>query len=244
MHIFNKQNRHGWRAKLAIFFVVAIFAGVTYFAQLYLGTSKTVIAVNKIQTEEDISPVQSLQEENSQTEKDEQVTVVEDVLPDQENKNVEKVDTPLPVIDRDKNPATRLEEAKIYAQPQIIMGKYIDISLKHQNMVIFEDGKPLDAFLISSGMKGLNTPTGTFKIENKYPRAWSKDYFLWMPYWMAFLPTGKMGIHELPEWPGGYKEPGTHLGTPVSHGCVRLGVGPAKQVYDWAEIGTPVIIHK
>jgi lipoprotein-anchoring transpeptidase ErfK/SrfK len=33
------------------------------------------------------------------------------------------------------------------------------------------------------------------------------------------------------------------LGIPVSHGCVRLGIGPAKQVYEWTEVGTPVIIY-
>ena len=91
---------------------------------------------------------------------------------------------------------------------------------------------------------GMETPQGQFSIYNKTPRAWSKTYALFMPFWMAFLPSGEMGIHELPEWPGGYKEGANHLGTPVSHGCVRLGVGDAKEVYDWAEIGTPIIIHE
>jgi lipoprotein-anchoring transpeptidase ErfK/SrfK len=64
-----------------------------------------------------------------------------------------------------------------------------------------------------------------------------------MPFWMAVAADGKFGIHELPEWPGGYKEGANHLGIPVSHGCIRLGVGPAKQVYDWTEVGTPVVIY-
>ena len=51
------------------------------------------------------------------------------------------------------------------------------------------------------------------------------------------------GIHELPEWPSGYKEGEAHLGIPVSHGCVRLGVGPAETMYHWAPIGTIVFIH-
>jgi lipoprotein-anchoring transpeptidase ErfK/SrfK len=97
--------------------------------------------------------------------------------------------------------------------------------------------------MISSGKRGMDTPKGSFQIRNKFPRAWSKKYGLFMPYWMAIVPSGQFGIHELPEWPGGYKEGQNHLGTPVSHGCVRLGVGPAKIVYDWAEIGTAVIVH-
>lgn len=149
---------------------------------------------------------------------------------------------PMPA-ERSKNAETLLKEAMMYTKPQITTGKYIDISLEFQNLVIFEDGKALSAHLISSGKRRMETPQGEFRIENKTPRAWSKKYGLFMPYWMAFLPSGQMGIHELPEWPGGYKEGRNHLGIPVSHGCVRLGIGDAKEVYEWAEIGTPVIIH-
>ncbi len=137
----------------------------------------------------------------------------------------------------------RLEQAKKYTRAKKIAGKYIDINLQTQVMSIFEEGKILDAYLISSGKKGMGTPIGEHKIYNKFPRAFSKAYGLFMPYWMAILPDGKMGIHELPEWPGGYKEGANHLGTPVSHGCVRLGVGAAKTVYDWVDIGTPVIVY-
>lgn len=144
---------------------------------------------------------------------------------------------------KDMSPAERLDMMKRRTQPKVAEGKYIDINLKEQVMVIFEDGKALDAFLVSSGKRGMDTPQGNFKIFNKHPRLWSKKYSLYMPYWMAIVGSGLFGIHELPEWPSGYKEGQNHLGIPVSHGCVRLGVGPAKRVYDWAEIGIPVVIH-
>ena len=151
---------------------------------------------------------------------------------------------PLPPADWEKNFDQRIEQAKKYTEPKILAGKYIDLNLKGQMMTTFENGKLLDAYLISTGKKSMPTPEGSFKICNKYPRAWSKKYGLFMPFWMALVPSGDFGIHELPEWPGGYKEGAAHLGTPVSHGCVRLGIGPAKIVYDWAEIGTPVVIHE
>lgn len=138
---------------------------------------------------------------------------------------------------------TRLLEAKRYTTPVFSTGKYIDIDTKSQVMVIFENGAALDAYMVSSGKRGMDTPKGNFSIHNKTPRAWSKTYGLYMPYWMAIVPGGKFGIHELPEWPGGYKEGANHLGTPVSHGCVRLGVGSAERVYTWADIGTPVVIR-
>lgn len=138
----------------------------------------------------------------------------------------------------------RLVQAKKYAVAQIKEGKLIDINLKNQVMTIFENGIFVDAFLVSSGKKGMDTPEGLYQIQNKHPRPWSKTYGLYMPHWMAIVPSGKFGIHELPEWPGGYKEGANHLGIPVSHGCVRLGVGSAEKVYNWAQIGTPVIVHK
>ena len=138
---------------------------------------------------------------------------------------------------------TRLVEVKRFTRPQRISGKYIDINLKSQVMTIFEDGSLVDAFVVSSGLAGMDTPKGEYTIHNKALRPWSKRYLLYMPYWMAITPDGKYGIHELPEWPGGYKEGANHLGRPVSHGCVRLGVGAAKTVYEWAPEGTTVIVH-
>ncbi len=150
---------------------------------------------------------------------------------------------PPPPKDWSKNLEERLIQARKFTQPRIKKGKYIDINLSAQVMTIFENGLLLNSFLISSGKRGMDTPKGEYKICNKYPRSWSKQYGLFMPYWMAIVPSGKYGIHELPEWPGGYKEGANHLGIPVSHGCVRLGVGAAQTVYEWADIGTPVIAY-
>ena len=121
-------------------------------------------------------------------------------------------------------------------------GKYIDINLAKQILTIFQEGKNKGNYKISSGKSSMPTPRGSFEIINKKRRAWSNKYKLFMPYWMAFTNQGH-GIHELPEWPNGYKEGAKHLGIPVSHGCVRLGVGAAESVYHWADIGTPVYIH-
>ncbi|MDH4330374.1 MAG: L,D-transpeptidase family protein [Candidatus Moranbacteria bacterium] len=153
-------------------------------------------------------------------------------------------ETEPPVIEEwSKDYESRISQAKKFTKAKIREGKYIDINLGIQIMTIFENGEVLDSFLISSGKRGMDTPKGQFEVSNKHPRPWSKTYGLYMPYWMAIVSSGKFGIHELPEWPGGYKEGQNHLGTPVSHGCVRLGIGAAKKVYDWADIGTPIIIY-
>ncbi len=126
--------------------------------------------------------------------------------------------------------------------PGIAEGKYVEINLSEQRMYLFNGSNLEGSFIVSSGKASMPTPEGTRYILAKSDRAWSAKYKLYMPYWQDM--GGSYGIHELPEWPGGAKEGEAHLGIPVSHGCVRLGVGAAQTVYNWTEIGTPVFIHK
>ena len=121
--------------------------------------------------------------------------------------------------------------------------KSIRIRLSTQELEVRLGDRPVEINQVSTGKKGMRTPTGTFSILSKTERKWSRSAKLWMPWWMQFTALGN-GIHELPEWPGGRKEGANHLGRPVSHGCVRLGVGPAERLYDWVEVGTKVVIVK
>ncbi len=141
---------------------------------------------------------------------------------------------------RDGSP-TRVEERQEPIVPAIKEGKYVHIDISSQSLAIFENGIEKGAFKVSTGKRGMDTPIGTHKILVKARRPWSAKYKLFMPWFIGFTRNGH-GIHELPEWPGGIKEGANHLGIPVSHGCVRLGVGPAKMVYDFVDIGTPLVI--
>ncbi len=129
------------------------------------------------------------------------------------------------------------------ADSQALLPQKIEIGIKEQRLRISSGLAILGEYLVSTGTYDMATPLGQFQIDNKHPKAWSANYGLWMPWWMS-LQHGYFGIHELPEWPGGIKEGQNHLGQRVSHGCVRLGVGPAKLVYDWARLGTPVFIKE
>lgn len=124
----------------------------------------------------------------------------------------------------------------------IKMIKRIEINTgKEQKLYYFYNNVRIGEFQISSGKSSMQTPKGDYEIDGKHPRAWS-SYGLWMPYWMS-LQNGYFGIHELPEWPNGLKEGEDHLGIPVSHGCIRLGIGSAEFLYNWAEVGTKVFIY-
>jgi len=126
--------------------------------------------------------------------------------------------------------------------PGRFVGKYIDVDLTKQLLTMFDSSTQVGQFIVSTGKASMPTPTGTRTIQGRNPRAWSATYGLWMPWFMSI--GNNYGIHELPEWPNGYKEGESHLGTPVSHGCIRLGVGPAETVYNWTPDGAPVYIHK
>jgi|SRR3989344_3002514 len=130
--------------------------------------------------------------------------------------------------------------------PQPILGKegkVIEVSLADQRLRYYDDGFQIASLMVSTGKPSTPTPIGEFKVENKYRRPYSRLAKLYMPYWMAFkIPS--WGFHELPEWPNGAKEGADHLGKRVSGGCVRLPVGAAEALWNWADVGTKVKITK
>ncbi|MBW6441164.1 L,D-transpeptidase [Patescibacteria group bacterium] len=138
-------------------------------------------------------------------------------------------------------PEVSRTSGEIVIVPKFTEGKYIDVSIANQVMTLFEDGIKVNEFLVSTGKIGMPTPLGTFSVKRKEINHWSTSYGLWMPFSMNF--GGAYYIHELPYWPSGYREGENHLGMRVSHGCIRLGVGVAKYVFDWSEIGTTLYVH-
>jgi len=117
----------------------------------------------------------------------------------------------------------------------------IEINLKKQRLYYFVGGVQWKEFKVSTGKAKMPTPKGQFKIRNKITKAWSKDYQLWMPYWLGL--TSKIGIHQLPIWPNGYQENAKHLGIPVSHGCIRLGLKEAPYLFARVVTGVSVKIY-
>lgn len=125
-------------------------------------------------------------------------------------------------------------------------GKKIVVSLSKQQITLYEKGRVVSVRKISSGKWSMPTPTGEFTVKNKIPIAYSKAYGLYMENWMAFSPDGRYGLHSLPYWRlnggGRLYEGAAHIGTPVSHGCVRQTLADSKTLFDWATVGTPVSI--
>ena len=125
--------------------------------------------------------------------------------------------------------------------------KYIDINITEQKLRYYQQGFLLGEFLTSTGKPSTPTRLGEFKVISKYPIAWGGivDQTWKMPFFIGFYNSGGVqnGIHELP-FINGWREGSWDLGHAVSHGCVRLAIGPAEEVYNWVNIGDRVIVHK
>ncbi len=126
--------------------------------------------------------------------------------------------------------------------------KYIEVDISQQKMYVFKSGKLLKTFRVSTGLD-YPTPIGTFTILNKAGLGFSNIYQSWLPYWMAFDYSDELnayfGIHETPyRLVDGqeYRKP-NFIGQPNTGGCVALGIGDAKFVYQFADIGTKVVIY-
>lgn len=123
--------------------------------------------------------------------------------------------------------------------------KVIKIDLIKQRLSIWRDEKKLGEYIVSTGKSSTPTKKGNFSVLTKLPVAYgSGDGQVWkMPYWLGIYEAGgqENGIHELP-FINGYRESAVSLGHPVSHGCIRMKIGEAEKVWNWADIGIPVII--
>lgn len=130
--------------------------------------------------------------------------------------------------------------------PGMYPGHYIEVNLSNQTMYLWDGTNLVKQFRVSTGKKSTPTREGTFSIRNK--ASVGKDFPWIMPWWMAFAQDrwgAWQGIHELPvDMRTGRKEGIRDIGYAVSHGCIRLAVGAAKEVYNWAQVGDPVYVHK
>jgi len=123
-------------------------------------------------------------------------------------------------------------------------GKAIYVSLSKQRMWVYENGKLLWTFLVSTGTPDRATKAGTFRIKSKIDEAWSNVWQLRMPKWLGIYDVGRIenGIHAMPMTKNG-RPVRWRVGAPGSFGCVVLNTKDAATLYNWASIGTLVVIR-
>lgn len=120
--------------------------------------------------------------------------------------------------------------------------KYVEVDLSEQTTTLWENGYIIQQFLISSGLAPRYTPTGETKINYKKPlinydgAIFGESYFFGNTPWNLQFRSGGYFFHTA-YWHNDF-------GRPKSHGCINMREPNARFLYDWAPIGTTVIVHE
>jgi hypothetical protein len=120
----------------------------------------------------------------------------------------------------------------------------IDVSIGEQKARIYDNNVLVKTFVVSTGLNDC-TPLGTFSIQNRGEWFYSEKYRSGAKWWVSFKGWGEYLFHSVPMDRNGniIPEEADKLGSPASHGCVRLAVDDAKWIYDHIPQETPVYIH-
>jgi N-acetylmuramoyl-L-alanine amidase len=127
---------------------------------------------------------------------------------------------------------TRLLSASIpHPRAGSAYGHYVEVYRGLGVVLCVDGGTVVRVVHCSTGRPGLETTPGVYHVYLKSLRFYSQEYDSWMPY-TSFFNAGQ-GLH-------GYEEVPAY---PASHGCVRLSMPEAPWVYDFAAMGTTVIVY-
>ena len=157
------------------------------------------------------------------------------------------VDTPVPERAAEITPSegetTGTNDQEVYSS-ETGGDQSIHVDISEQHLYAYEGEQLIYSFVASTGMDNA-TATGDFSVLSKIPNAYGETWNIWMPNWLGIYWAGGLqnGIHALPILPNGAQMWEGYLGSPISYGCVVLGAYESKLLYDWAALGTPVIIR-
>lgn len=130
--------------------------------------------------------------------------------------------------------------------------RVIHVSITDQHLYAYENGKVVFDTLVTTGRPQLPTDTGPmsvlsksspWKMHSPWPRGsqwWYPDTVVRKVLW--FTATGE-GLHDANWEPNYLYGPGSqNIQSIASHGCIHLPGTTVDWLYDWAPVGTPVIV--
>ncbi len=107
----------------------------------------------------------------------------------------------------------------------------IVVSLMEQRAFVYRGSTMISATTISSGKDGKDTPVGTYPILQKNAVHKSSLY-----------DDASMPFMQRLTWDGIAIHAGRNPGFPASHGCIRVPLGFAKQLFGVTTLGTTVTV--
>lgn len=140
--------------------------------------------------------------------------------------------------------------------PPVPTGKVILVSLGLEKLFAYQDGVLLGQTVVTTGGPRTRTPPGNFSVIGKrnhfnMTSPWPEDDWRWYePSWVNFALLFEWSgyfIHDAP-WrhnfgPGSNAQLGEAGGDFTgSHGCVNVPLEFETNLYNWADLGTPVFV--
>ncbi len=147
-------------------------------------------------------------------------------------------------VDGDGKPEIVTMPGKNTVQGSPKYQKYVEVVLKEQRLYAYENGYLVRTFLVSTGIDKYPTPEGIFSVTAKVPikdYEWSygpdhpDNYDIKDVKWnLRFAPTYYL---HYAFWHNSF-------GKKRSHGCVNINKVNSEWIYNWANVGMPVVIHQ
>jgi lipoprotein-anchoring transpeptidase ErfK/SrfK len=119
----------------------------------------------------------------------------------------------------------------------------IRVDLKKQRVFVLYKGEIIREMKCSTGADSSPTPPGEFTTTEKIPYSWVERFNMGAYYWVRFYK--KYLFHSVPydKDRNMITEELEKLGSPASHGCVRLGLEDAEWLYEKLPLGVKVRIY-
>ena len=123
-------------------------------------------------------------------------------------------------------------------------GKRIVFDISDQRVWLVGKGDAVRRTYLVSGSLTDNLRPGTFAVYSRSRWAVGIADSGTMEYFVRFTrgENAAIGFHSIPSKDGQLLQTRAQLGTPQSHGCIRQALPDAKRLWDFAPIGTKVVV--
>ncbi|QIX27641.1 L,D-transpeptidase [Nocardioides sp. JQ2195] len=123
-------------------------------------------------------------------------------------------------------------------------GRRVVFSQAAQRVWLIDEDDTVERTYLVSGSVYDNLDPGTFAVYSRSEKAWGIDDSGTMNWFVRFAhgPNAAIGFHDIPVDDGQRVQTADELGTPRSHGCIRQRPVDAKALWEFAPIGTTVVV--
>ena len=123
-------------------------------------------------------------------------------------------------------------------------GRRIVFSISQQRVWLVSSGTQVASTYLVSGSLTNNLQPGTYSVYSRSRNAVGIDDSGTMEYFVRFTrgDNAAIGFHTIPVLDGQPLQTEAQLGTPQSHGCIRQRTDDAIRLWEFAPLGTRVVV--